>query len=271
MSIIYIIGFLFLIYTVFSIWNLITLSRIRRRPLHQNASISDEKYFELKYKQEFIIAVGTIIVGLAAFIGLNTKKDIEDKLTASITANIKDSLNRVYGRINDANGKISDVNGHVVDVTGRLSGIDSRVGTLQTSIGTNETLLKNLSTKSKLELENFQRKLDALNSSNILKEGMYFVECPVDLTKINYIDTVPQRPLTFYFKNLRTLTGNSLPKFETKPNIAILQNSGWTLFADKITTESFRIGVVPLLNAGSGVEGEDSVKVLKVNLLISRL
>lgn len=60
---------------VFNIWNLFTLSKLKKQQASQQA-LNDPRYYELKAKQDFLVAVFSVFVATAAFLGYNSLKSI---------------------------------------------------------------------------------------------------------------------------------------------------------------------------------------------------
>jgi hypothetical protein len=88
---------------VFSAWSFILLRKHLRQfkgNYKHSSSLTDEKYFELKSKQEYIIAVSTVIFALFSFIGYssidNIKKDIKAQVEEEMkkVAALRDSANQ---------------------------------------------------------------------------------------------------------------------------------------------------------------------------------
>jgi uncharacterized membrane protein len=70
--------------SILCIWNLVTLHQLKKNSSLADTQLNDSKYFELKYKLEFTIAVFTFLVGIAAYLGYNSKESIETKVTNEI-------------------------------------------------------------------------------------------------------------------------------------------------------------------------------------------
>jgi hypothetical protein len=65
-----IISILLLALVIFSIWNLIISRRLIKSKSSTNTPLDDSKYYELKYKQEFLVAAFSLIAGIAVFFRL---------------------------------------------------------------------------------------------------------------------------------------------------------------------------------------------------------
>ena len=79
-----VVGILFLIYSIFAIWNISILRRLKKCATNPSYSIADEKYFELKYKIQLYVAAFFILNGVLGFIGFNSWdkviKQTEDRM-----------------------------------------------------------------------------------------------------------------------------------------------------------------------------------------------
>lgn len=74
---------------VFSIWSF----QLVRRHINQfrgsyrfTSSLTDEKYFELKSKQEFIVYAAAVAVGILTFVGFTSIKEIKTELNNQFAA-----------------------------------------------------------------------------------------------------------------------------------------------------------------------------------------
>lgn len=70
---------------VFTYWNRVSISRhLKHFTSRSSSSLADDKYFELRSKQEYIIAVAAIIVSLATFFGYQGLKTIKEDLNNEV-------------------------------------------------------------------------------------------------------------------------------------------------------------------------------------------
>jgi len=74
---------------VFSIWNLISLKRLSKNSTKKDKQLNDSKYYELKYKSEFIIAVFSIVATVAGILGYNSITSAKNEIKADLLAKTK--------------------------------------------------------------------------------------------------------------------------------------------------------------------------------------
>lgn len=234
---------LFIAIIIFSAWNGYTLNQIKKSS-HTRAELNDAKYWELKSKQEYLIAVVTLIVAVVAYLGFNTKKDIENELKAALKTKLDTAQHQIKTQLDSA----------TKDIYVQLRPINSTVEKFQSSLNAaekniNETDLKitnyktainaligqqkgieNKAFKSEGQVNALVERIDILNKSNILKLPIYVVK---DYKYgFHTYDTV-------YFSNLRTVVGDRLPTFKKPP--VIVPISVMPIVPLRITTTSFLI------------------------------
>lgn len=202
-----VIGFAVLI---FSIWSfLLVRTHIRNKWTHEiTGSMADEKYYELKSKQEFIIATSTIIFALISFIGFSSISEIKKNLNEQIAIERQkvDSLTKV------ANSSIDNL---------ELRGKDYKDSVLQ-----GLKLLKDLR----------KRYID-LSDKDIIRQNVFIVDDLKigDFKKVDYFFRIVN------FKDLRTVSGQKLPEFKTPPSIIVFSSTSSELRVDEVSQSSFKI------------------------------
>src|SRR5690554_6960251 len=89
---------IFISILVINIWNLFTLKSLEKKT-NINSQLSDAKYYDLKAKIEFIIAIFSICAAVVALLGYNSMSDIKTALGQDIIKKMSkyDSLLIQYG------------------------------------------------------------------------------------------------------------------------------------------------------------------------------
>ncbi len=193
---------------VFSLWTLISIKRHLSK-LKNNykfgSSFTDERYFELKSKQEYIIAISAVIFSIISFIGYtsieNIKKDMSERMQTEI--NRLDTLHK-YGKTYEDS------------VRGAFKILNNLKRNMQ-SLSAKDVINQNIFIVDPLRLNNFPY----LNN-NKDKSGIRVIK----------------------FENLETITGNKLPKFKAPPSVVCFSSSGLTpLYISNVTGEGFHISI----------------------------
>jgi hypothetical protein len=205
---------------VFSIWSHLLIRRhIRNKWTHEiTGTLADEKYFELKSKQEFIIATSTIIFALISFIGFSSISEIKKNLNDQIATERKkvDSLRQV------ANNSLDNL---------ELRGKDYK-----------DSVLFGL----KLLKELRKRYLE-LSDKDIIRQNIFIVDDLKigDFKKVDYFFRIVN------FKDLKTVSGQRLPDFKTPPSIIVFSSTSSELRVDEVSQNSFKIS--PFMSTDSKV------------------
>ena len=199
---------------IFNIWNLITLNQIRKIKVMGQSELSDGKYYELKYKIDFLVAVVSIVIGVVGFLGYNSLSDIKTNLSKRIAfidssfANIDTNILKKDSIANSLNNRINDIN----DI---LTNSDFKV--------------KNYKSK----IDSIQRKIDEINNKNIIKQNYYISE--------TLVLTESKRDTIIYFDKLKSNVNDKLPVFKKPPIlIPVTTNGAFEIVLHQITDKSFR-------------------------------
>lgn len=225
------------------VWNLRQYANFKSRSLAKTEEISDARYFELKYKQEFILAIFTVITVTASLLGYNSITTIRTALQQSIN----DSLKAPLQKLDSFKTALDDANQIISDFENRQAGVNS-----------------NLS-QAELKIKHTQSLAERLSSNKILKQEIHIVK---DLKFSPFIgpDWAPEKTI-YYFKDLKNTLGEPLPKFSQPPIILPTTNASATVMAYNITTTSFNLG--SYTTDTLGVDTKDYS--VKISLLIYKI
>ena len=242
MVIIYI---LLLVIAVFSVMSFFSLQKIKRQNRNET-DFSDDRYYELKYKLQFISSVGVIIIGVCGFLGYDKYDkfvDQFDKKTDSL--NLK--LNKYDERIGIIDSAMMKYGGKIVAYNKFLKAIEANKNKLNKSFGkTNEQLGALIDT------------IDNIKKRNILDKSFYVID---ELKYQNHLEQTQR----YYFKDMTTIIGDKLPIFGKKPVLFLIPQPGVDLIIKTFTNEYIEIGV------GGFSSFEDDPKYFTFGLLISRI
>lgn len=227
---------------VFSLWGFMLLKRHLRQfkgNYRHSSNITDEKYHELKARQDYLISVSAIIFALLSFIGYtsinNIKKDLSDQVEAE---------RRSFNSLRDtAQGDLENLK-----ITGK-NYEDSVRSALQLV-----SVLKN--------------QIGRISSKDVIKQNIYIVD-PLVLGKFildKSNSNVDYRIV--YFKDLITISGQKLPEFTAPPSIICFSKSSSLLMVDDITRKSFKIRADMIL--GTSPDRASDGSDVKFSLWISQ-
>lgn len=253
---------------VLLIWNLITLRSLQNKTLRRDENLNDQKYFELKYKNEFLVAIFTVITTAAALLGYNSLKSVEASLSEDFNhkvdstnrkiANISiqsDSLlksfeNKVGENIKQSNSRLESMDLNSKSLDGKLKKLDISISDYQKSVSDIVGAQNDIDRSfhfSKVEIDSIQGKIKELNSRNILKQNYYIVDSVIyDESKADSNGYVKM-----YFADLRTSIGDKLPLFKRPPFILMGSRHGANGHILNVTNESFKMGVFEYLSLES--------------------
>lgn len=211
-----------------------------RRLLKQRLSIrrlDDERYFELKYKLEYITAIAAVVAAVATFIGIDSKQAVEDNILKI------EKLNDSIGSLKEkAKGFGEDLQKSIIlsssEIDSNRKTINSSIAELETSanskldnvvsyIAKTNNRMNILSEKS----HGIQREIDSISGLPILNQGFYAI---ADITFRNGDTTIS-------FSQFKTITGNRLPKFKGSPFVQLLTHKKLSDFSYEVSKDSVRL------------------------------
>lgn len=208
--------FIAAVITIYFTWNYLNERKKRPRSPIEN----DIRYHELKSKYEFLVATGSLFTIVFIFLGLNTQKDIEVKLQSEY----KTLLDSALILKNDVTKQVIE-NKRVITL---LSVKLDELRNTQKSI-TRESA-NSLSSYNSLNL-----KYTELNNRPILNKDFFIIQ-DVGLKQ-------QDEPVIIYFKNLKTVSGKSLPNFGRPPTVLATSNNGASVTTLAVTKEYIKIQI----------------------------
>lgn len=202
---------------ILNIWNLITLNHLNKNLDKTDNQLNDSKYFELKYKSEFIIAVFSIIIAVGGLLGYNTLKSAKNEIKSNLiskTKSIDSTLNQTAKRIEKKDSI--------------LEKIILKQKLINESIPLNDEKIRNQENR----INSIQNTINELNENNKIKQSFYLIKS-IKLIEDEQI---------FYFKDLRTTIDDRLPKFSKIPFIIPISEKFHIVDVFDITLEGFTAG-----------------------------
>lgn len=207
---------------VFNFWNLRTLKSIKKNAIQKDSQLNDAKYFELKSKSEFIIAIFSVIVAVAGLLGYNTLQGAKNEIKSELINKTKsiDSL-------------LTITEDRVQEKDSILAQLELKLDIISSLIPLNEKQLNS----QRSQLNSLQKVIRDLNTNNKIKQSFYIVR-NLEIKK-------SKKPLVKYFKfnNIKTNIGDNLPKFSKQPIVIPIPESTADFQVYNITSEGFYVGI----------------------------
>ncbi len=226
---------------IFTIWNIINVRTFKKILSNNENRIADDKYFELKYKTEFIIAAFSGIVFVVGYLGYGSLNNAENQLQKVI----QDSLKIYETALKEKQLEINELGNHLDE----FSFIQSNFFKEQAKFSKNQTNLRadiyrqeNRITAGKIDIDSLDKKIIAINNKNVLKQNFYLID---DYKIIIKNETWLPR---IYFKNLETNLGDKLPEFKKPPFIILKSFVYFDYPIEEITLDYFQLGAPTQLN-----------------------
>lgn len=206
--------FLFLILS-FLVFDFITLNKIRKLGSKDKSMIPDEKYFDLKYKIQYLISIFSVILFIVGFLGYNSLKNIETKISDKMSASIG-------------------------ELDSRIQHSDTLITRHEKSLNEFEIEQKKIQNKLKKSNKDVLSLSDSVNElmkKTFLNPQIYICQFLFDEKK----DGDPNGEI-FYFKDIPTIDNNELPLFKKEPSL-FFSATGIQIEIIEVTKDYFRIGI----------------------------
>lgn len=222
---------------VISVWNLRTLKSLSKSRAHKDSQLNDSKYFELKYKYEFLVSIFTLIIGVVSFIGYNSFETLKDDLTTYFKMKTDSTMNSIkiqQKSIDKLRGEIEVQTQKVFSTNDLIDIINKEQKNISNQISFDKR--SSLEIQSKLNI--VKEKLAAIQNKNILKQEIFIVE------DLQYPLNGEWIPKIYYFKNLRSINNDSLPAFKKSPIVIPFSNDGFSYIVSQVTNNSFKLTAI---------------------------
>jgi hypothetical protein len=151
----------------------------------KSVQINENRYWELKYGFNLIIASFTILVAISSFVGYSTYGDLKKE----VDQEIRNVMNERFGN------ELKSMEKNILDRKIELIALDTKENNLK---------------KELINLEDFRNKM-----SDQIKQSIYLVQ---NLKGGNGSST-------FYFDKMKTLDGDNLPEFVKAPFVVVQSKS----------------------------------------------
>lgn len=206
-----------------SYWNLVSLRDIKKHN-RSNKEISDDRYYELKYKIEFIVAIAVVVIGGGTLFGVNWFNDLKK----DISNNFKRETDLRFDTINSKLKFVdSSINRHQINVLAYESDVNKLHSVQIFAEKKIPYISKRISVLDHL--------VDTISNKNIVKLDFFII----GNLKINTKDENTNH--RFYYKDLKTIVGNKLPNFKTAPFLVTVPENDVQLNLKNNNREYFEI------------------------------
>ena len=235
MTIIYI--FLLLI-TVFSGMSYLSLRKLKSQN-NSSENFTDDRYYELKYKLQFISSVGVIIIGVCAFLGYDSMNKFVSKYEDKT-----DSLNI---KIKDYDNRITRINSEIENNDSKIIAYSNFIKRIEKS----KNKFSNALLSSNKQLNSLTDTINIIKKRNILDKSFYVID---NLLFSEKLDEKGNPPKKYNFKDLITILGDRLPVFDKKPIVFIISQSGAEIIIKDVTTEYIEVGLASVTSWDNQIE-----------------
>ena len=203
-----------------SIWNLISIKGLKKYN-KSSIQITDDRYYELKYKTEYITTIVIVVISVGAFFGYKWFEEIKK----SAADNLKNKTDLFEAKFDSLKLKIRSTDTSIIKYQSLVVFYKNSFDNL---LHNQEKIDKNIQ-NSDNELSVIIKRIQALNNKNIVKQDIYLIDIKFPMNNSKQIHR-------YYYKDLTTTLGDKLPVFNKPPFlIAVADNiiDLWVMTIDK--------------------------------------
>ncbi|KAF2331453.1 hypothetical protein [Flavobacterium nitrogenifigens] len=213
-----------LVIAVFVIMSFVSLRKIQKQNNQYNYNgISDDRYYELKYKLQFITSVGVIVIAVAGFFGVDKYENF--------VASFQKKTDSLDTKIKLFDQKIKSLDSNIVKYDTRINAYDIFLRKMDLSkVKFSKEMLA--SNKGLLALKDT---INNIKKRNVLDKSFYVID---NLQISNYENNATAEiNKKFYFRDMTTIIGDQLPIFFQKPVVFVIPQSSADISLIEVTNE----------------------------------
>jgi hypothetical protein len=218
---------LLFIICILLVWDIVMLRKIYKDGGNGNPTLTDEKYFELKYNINLLKSISAILIFVVGFLGYTSYEKFKSEFS--------ENLNEATKEQRDNLSQVTDKQRKELDL------LTENISLIKTSISELDSL------KNRLEqsISDYDSRMTILNSkatkiNNTLKYNpRIFVVNDIKYSVSTFRNRKNNsRDLKIFFKDLKSSFNERLPKFKKAPLVNV-EGLRLTLHVMEITNEYF--------------------------------
>lgn len=259
MNLTYLLLFLIIALILLFAWNAINFRQFKNQTI--NTNLNDAKYWELKFKFEFLVATFILVGSVISFLGFNSISSIRNEV-ALVTKSKVDSVVTAFNvKYDSVQQKLYKAQSSVLILSGQVDQTSATLNKDKKQFDKYKIDQKLLLANSKLshtELDTLNSQLSQIKNKAILKQPFYFISNhKFRVTDIgNYI--------TISFNDLKTANGLPLPEFKKPPLIVFSPSENTSAILIKTFKDKFEF-----INHAEGMTDDEIAKtIFNVSFLI---
>lgn len=203
----------------------ISLYQLKKFSKAKKSSLSDLRYFELKYQHQLFISVGAIIVFLVSFFGWNSLEGIRSNLDKQMSSfdqkfiDKSNALQELEAKQNHLNGTFGLFE---QDVIKKQNEVGSSIEFFKQKLENNTKDLNNFFNIAKNKVDSIEFDVNGLSNIIAKNPSIYIIKKKV--AGINLTSDYA-KPDTIFFKDCIPLR-TALPKFDNPPFVTSIDAEG---------------------------------------------
>jgi hypothetical protein len=208
-------GFLVFALLILAVWNFVDFHRLKSAT--GSNKIEEPRYWELKYRMDYLVAVAAMGLAVLAFYGYQSFQSAKQAVKLEIDA----ELGRIREDVNNTEKVVQSLNSFSDSIRDDVSTSGARM---------NDQINHQVATLSQLE-----QKIRKINSRNIVQQEFYVVRS----LKLSTNHETKPGSNKVYYKDLITDKEEKLPVFSNPPLVIPISQSNTTINLFNIRADSF--------------------------------
>lgn len=208
-------GFLLFALLTLAVWNFLIFHRLKS--VTGVNKIEEPRYWELKYRMDYLVAVAAMGVAVLAFYGYQSFQSAKEAVKTEINADLQ--------TIREDVSKTENI----------VRGLKSFSDSIRDNVSTSGVKMNEQISHNQVALKKLEQKIGEINSRNIVQQEFYVVrslKLSADHEKVPGSNKV-------YYKDLITDKGDKLPEFSNPPLVIPITQSTTEINIFNIKTDSF--------------------------------
>lgn len=212
-----------------SIFNLKNLKFLKNNSFAYSEQLNDAKYFELKYRLEYLKGIGAIIISVLVFVGYNSFRSIRDNLKDDYEQKILSTTKKFNDQIDEHQNQLKQIKSEINNSTDEIDLNKKEVEHIRTKLSSSKESV----TGFQNALSKLEEQLSKMASKEILRQRLYIVK---DLEYTKVTDWIYVK---YNFADYKTISGEKLPGFIEPPIVIPFTNTGLIFTLRNIDKTSF--------------------------------
>jgi hypothetical protein len=160
------------------VWNGLNFRTLKKLSSQKDKELNDAKYWELKYKYEYLIAIVALITAAAGFLGYSSLQSIEAAVKNDFNKKVDSVKTTLQSTYADVNKKLLSAKDSVTTLNAKVKNAQFQVeesSAVLSKLMGQQFELKKSGYQSQNSLKELSNQIDSINNKNKIKREFYLI------------------------------------------------------------------------------------------------